>query len=105
MAILHTRAEEIVQFWNFWLWQYTSRNLEYIKAYNQYINIKMPNEIKKKATEIFQYKFSEETLKILLNVTKENRPSSIIWNAALLLVGNGSLQTAFHSSPLIKTWL
>ena len=67
MTKQHTNLQEFVSFWKFWFWQYTSRNPEYIKAFEKHANPSFLGCIIRAASNHFDYEFSENTIKILWN--------------------------------------
>ena len=77
MNRLNSRSEEIVQFWNFWMWQYTSRNIEYRKAYDIYIKAQIPKRIKNEAAKLFQCELTEEMTRSLLNAADDKTYESM----------------------------
>ena len=77
MNRLNSRSEEIVQFWNFWMWQYMSRNQEYIEAYDIYIKAQIPKWIKNEAEKLFQCKLTEEMTRSLLNAAEKSTYESM----------------------------
>jgi hypothetical protein len=76
MIINHVNPEEFAQFFKFWFWQYTSRNQEYRKAYEDFVNPEIPQEFIEKASEHFCYDFSEDSIKILWGAL-EGVPGSV----------------------------
>jgi hypothetical protein len=67
MTKQHADPKKFVQFWKFWFWQYTSRNPDYIKAFDKHTNPRIPGCIIEAASNHFDYQFSEKTMKILWN--------------------------------------
>ncbi len=80
--------EEFVQFWNFWKWQYLCRNGEYREAYNNYINVEIPEWIYREASDIFDHNFSESSIRLLLDAAEEEVPTPFEGLMSLFELGN-----------------
>ena len=74
MVKKHPEPEKHVQFYNFWFWQYTCRNEEYISAYEKYKNDPIPDKILEIAYQVFSYDFNEKTARMLLDAADYENP-------------------------------